>query len=41
VRLLHRRQDPIFDSECAHCGYYDFLKFERARQDDPEFIALT
>jgi len=20
------------------CGYYDFLKFERAHQDDPEFI---
>ena len=23
------------------CGYYDFLKFERHHQDDPEFIALT
>jgi Fe-S-cluster containining protein len=23
------------------CGYYDFLKFERAHQDDPKFIALT
>ena len=23
------------------CGYYEFLKFERAHQDDPEFIALT
>jgi len=21
-----------------HCGYYDFLKFEREHQDDPEFI---
>jgi len=28
-------------SDSAHCGYYDFLKFERAHQDDPEFIALT
>jgi uncharacterized protein len=27
------------DSE--RCGYYEFLKFERAHQDDPEFIALT
>jgi len=24
-----------------HCGYYDFLKFERAHQADPDFIALT
>ena len=23
------------------CGYYDFLKFERHHQDDPDFIALT
>jgi uncharacterized protein len=23
------------------CGYYDFLEFERAHQDDPKFIALT
>lgn len=23
------------------CGYYDFLKFERSCQDDPEFVALT
>jgi len=23
------------------CGYYEFLKFERAQQDDPKFIALT
>jgi Fe-S-cluster containining protein len=23
------------------CGYYEFLKFERAHQDDPEFVALT
>jgi uncharacterized protein len=23
------------------CGYYDFLKFERECQDDPEFVALT
>lgn len=24
-----------------HCGYYDFLKFEREHQQDPEFIATT
>jgi Fe-S-cluster containining protein len=27
--------------DSKHCGYYDFLKFERAHQADPEFIALT
>ena len=25
----------------SRCGYYDFLKFERKHQEDPEFIALT
>ncbi len=24
-----------------HCGYYDFLHFERQHQDDPEYVALT
>jgi Fe-S-cluster containining protein len=23
------------------CGYYDFLKFERKHQDDPDFIPLS
>lgn len=23
------------------CGYYDFLKFERAHQDDPDYVAVT
>jgi len=27
--------------DSTRCGYYDFLKFERAHQDDPKFIALT
>ena len=27
--------------DAPRCGYYEFLKFERAHQDDPEFIALT
>lgn len=27
--------------DSARCGYYDFLKFERVHQDDPDFIALT
>ena len=27
--------------DSPRCGYYDFLKFERAQQDDPKFIALT
>ncbi len=25
----------------SRCGYYDFLKFERRHQDDPEFVATT
>ena len=27
--------------DSPRCGYYEFLKFERANQDDPKFIALT
>ena len=27
--------------DTKRCGYYEFLKFERAQQDDPKFIALT
>jgi hypothetical protein len=27
--------------ESKRCGYYEFLKFERAHQDEPKFIALT
>jgi Fe-S-cluster containining protein len=27
--------------DSKHCGYYDFLRFERAHQADPDFIALT
>lgn len=27
--------------DTTHCGYYEFLKFERAQQGDPEFIATT
>ncbi|MEL6299867.1 MAG: YkgJ family cysteine cluster protein [Pseudomonadota bacterium] len=25
----------------GHCGYYDFLQFERETQEDPEHVALT
>ena len=25
----------------ARCGYYEFLKFEREQQDDPQYIATT
>lgn len=25
----------------SRCGYYDFLKFEREVQDDPEWVATT
>ena len=34
-----RSAATIPDSQ--RCGYYEFLKFERAHQDDKEFIALT
>ena len=27
--------------DSPRCGYYEFLKFERAHQGDAEFIALT
>ena len=27
--------------DSPRCGYYEFLKFERAHQDDPDFVALT
>ena len=27
--------------DSSRCGYYEFLKFERSQQDDPEFNALT
>lgn len=45
-----RRQCTVYDARpgvCRHypdsrrCGYYDFLRFEREQQGDPEFIALT
>ena len=27
--------------DSLRCGYYEFLKFERAHQDDPDFVAVT
>src|SRR5438067_11284009 len=27
--------------DSVRCGYYEFLKFERVQQGDPDFIALT
>ena len=27
--------------DSSRCGYYEFLKFEREQQDDPDFIATT
>ena len=27
--------------DSSRCGYYEFLKFERAHQGEPDFIALT
>jgi Fe-S-cluster containining protein len=27
--------------DAPRCGYYDFLKFEREQQGDPDFVALT
>jgi hypothetical protein len=25
----------------SKCGYYDFIRFERKHQDDPDFVPLT
>ena len=27
--------------DSSRCGYYEFLRFERAQQGDPEWVALT
>ena len=27
--------------DTSRCGYYDFLRFERIQQGDPNFVALT
>ena len=27
--------------DSTHCGYYDFLKFEREQQGDEEIVAMT
>jgi Fe-S-cluster containining protein len=27
--------------DSTHCGYYDFLKFEREQQGDDEIVAVT
>ncbi len=27
--------------ESSRCGYYEFLKFERAQQGDDQYVALT
>jgi len=40
--VYHARPGVCRDyPESKRCGYYEFLKFERAHQDDPDFIALT
>ena len=45
-----KRQCTIYEARPAlcrvypdepHCGYYEFLKFEREHQDDAEYVALT
>jgi hypothetical protein len=44
IQLLRHRERPGVCREypdSQRCGYYEFLKFERAHQDDPKFIALT
>jgi len=44
------RQCTIYDArpgvcreypDTPHCGYWEFLSFERNQQDDPEFVATT
>ena len=27
--------------DTRHCGYYEFLRFERRTQDDPDWVATT
>ena len=40
--VYHARPGVCRDyPDSPRCGYYEFLKFERAHQDDPKFIALT
>jgi Fe-S-cluster containining protein len=40
--VYHARPGVCRDyPDSNRCGYYEFLKFERAHQDDPKFIALT
>ena len=45
-----KRQCTIYDArpgvcrifpESSRCGYYEFLKFEREQQGDPDYVALT
>ncbi len=37
--VYHARPGVCREYPDSHrCGYYDFLKFEREQQDDPEFI---
>ncbi len=40
--IYHARPSTcrVFPGE-GHCGYYDFLKFERAGQEDEEFVSVT
>jgi uncharacterized protein len=47
---LEKRRCTVYESrpgvcrdypDSSRCGYYEFLRFERTHQDDPEFIALT
>lgn len=40
--IYHARPSTcrVFPGE-SHCGYYDFLKFERAGQEDETFISVT
>jgi uncharacterized protein len=40
--IYHARPSTcrIFPGE-GHCGYYDFLKFERAGQEDETFVSVT
>ena len=40
--IYHARPSTcrVFPGE-GHCGYYDFLKFERAGQEDETFVSVT
>ena len=42
-RIMRRKKDTHFGRICRffRCGYYDFLRFERNGQNDPDYVSTT